>query len=123
MLRKLGRAIYRGIFWTCERGTWQYDIVVILILSFVFLTPRRWFMEQPASPFPADVVLLRAEQDVNVYRLDASILDRSSESAVTQSALGILSSAIGKPVAITRIEPFERDSEGRVLSYAVWIRE
>ena len=40
MLRKLGLAVYRGFFWTYERGTWQYDVMVILILAFIFVTPR-----------------------------------------------------------------------------------
>jgi hypothetical protein len=58
MLRRLGAAIYRGLFWTYERGTWQYDIMVALILAFIFLTPREWFHDQPISPRVSDVVLL-----------------------------------------------------------------
>ena len=48
MLRKLGRAIYRGVFWAHVRGSWQYDIMAILILAFIFLTPRQWFDDRPA---------------------------------------------------------------------------
>ena len=33
MLRRLGLAIYRGFFWTYERGTWQYDVMVGVILA------------------------------------------------------------------------------------------
>ena len=123
MLRKLGQVIYRGIFWSYDRGTWQYDVLVILILSFVFLTPRSWFVEQKTSPFPASVVLLRTEQGVSVYHMEASILDTASESSVAQSAISVFSAVTDKPAAITRIEPFEKNSEGRILSYAVWISE
>ncbi len=31
------------IFWTYERGGWQYDIISALILAFIFLTPRAVF--------------------------------------------------------------------------------
>ena len=123
MLRKLGLAIYRGLFWTYERGTWQYDIMVILILSFVFLTPRRWFIDTPQAPSSGDVVLLRSEPAGKVYRLSASILGDATGNAVKQSAHAVLRSFTGKPVEITRIEPVERDPEGHVISYAVWIRE
>src|SRR3989337_2238127 len=58
MLRKLVSAIYRGLFWTYERGTWQYDIMVALILLFIFLTPRGWFHDQPHPPEASGVVLL-----------------------------------------------------------------
>lgn len=43
-------ALYHGLFWTYERGTWQYDLMVALILAFIFFTPRAWFHDQPASP-------------------------------------------------------------------------
>jgi hypothetical protein len=33
-------AVLRVIFWTYERGGWQYDILSALILAFIFLTPR-----------------------------------------------------------------------------------
>jgi hypothetical protein len=36
----------RIIFWNYERGTLPYDIIVLAIVAFVFLTPRRWFHDQ-----------------------------------------------------------------------------
>ena len=124
MLRKLGAAIYRGFFWTYERGTWQYDIMVALILAFVFLTPRHWFRDQPESP-PAvsDVVFLRSDSAGKVYWLRASLLDVQTNDTAIQSARRVLRALTGKPVEVTRIEPVERDPQGQVISYAVWIRE
>ncbi|MBI4460736.1 MAG: hypothetical protein HY648_11855 [Acidobacteria bacterium] len=124
MLRKLGSAVYRGLFWTYERGTWQYDIMVVLILVFVFLTPRHWFHDQPALP-PAlsGVVLLREDPAGKVYQLRASLLDLKDDRTVVRSARQLLVTLTGKPVEVTRIEPVERNSEGQIISYAVWIRE
>ncbi len=34
--------IWRALFWTYERATWQYDLMVIAILAFVWLTPPDW---------------------------------------------------------------------------------
>jgi len=33
--------VWRGLFWSYERATWQYDIMVITILAFVWGTPAR----------------------------------------------------------------------------------
>lgn len=33
----------RIIFWSYGRTTWQYDVLCVLILAFVFLTPKGWF--------------------------------------------------------------------------------
>src|SRR5579864_6183452 len=39
--------VSRTIFWTYERGSWQYDIICAVILAFIFLTPRAWFHDRP----------------------------------------------------------------------------
>jgi hypothetical protein len=31
--------VWRAFFWTYDRATWQYDLMVIAILAFVWLTP------------------------------------------------------------------------------------
>lgn len=31
------------IFWNYQRGTWQYDLFCLLIIAFIFLTPKDWF--------------------------------------------------------------------------------
>ena len=31
------------IQWNYERGTWQYDVFCLLIIAFIFLTPKEWF--------------------------------------------------------------------------------
>ena len=37
------RALKRIVFWSYGRTTWQYDLLCVLILAFVFLTPKSWF--------------------------------------------------------------------------------
>ncbi len=124
MLRKLGRAIYRGVFWAHVRGSWQYDIMAILILSFIFLTPRQWFDDRPApATEPASgVVLLENGATHKVYQLRAILLAPVADRTLEQSALQILRDYTGKALEITRIEP-AWNAQGQVVSYAVWVRE
>lgn len=37
-----GLIVWRALFWTYERASWQYDLMVIAILAFVWLTPPAW---------------------------------------------------------------------------------
>ncbi len=37
------RIIKKIISWSYGRTTWQYDVLCVLILAFVFLTPKSWF--------------------------------------------------------------------------------
>jgi hypothetical protein len=31
------------LLWRYGRSTWQYDVLCLLVLAFVFLTPKSWF--------------------------------------------------------------------------------
>lgn len=46
------------ILWSHERGTWQYDVFCLLIIAFIFLTPKAWFekAEKLATQTAASVV-------------------------------------------------------------------
>jgi CDP-diacylglycerol---glycerol-3-phosphate 3-phosphatidyltransferase len=43
------RMLWNGFFWTFERATWQYDVMVICILAFVWLVPPDWIGDPMAS--------------------------------------------------------------------------
>lgn len=36
-------SIKNFVLWTHQRGTWQYDAFCLLIIAFIFLTPKTWF--------------------------------------------------------------------------------
>src|ERR1035437_1125450 len=116
MLRKVGLAIYRGFFWTYERGTWQYDIMCFLIVAFILFTPRSWFNDKPLSnrALTSDVVLLFNEPSQKIYQLRAALIDATSEATLKQGIQRVLRSFTGKSMEITRIEP-ARDSRGQVI--------
>lgn len=35
--------IKKIILWRYNRGSWQYDVLCLLIILFIFLTPNDWF--------------------------------------------------------------------------------
>jgi hypothetical protein len=43
------RILWNAFYWTYDRATWQYDVMVIGILSFVWLTPPDWLRDPMAS--------------------------------------------------------------------------
>jgi hypothetical protein len=38
-----GTTIRKTVFWTYPRTSWQWDVLCVLILVFIFLTPKGWF--------------------------------------------------------------------------------
>jgi len=43
------RALWHALFWTFDRATWQYDLMVIAILAFIWLTPPDWIGDPTAG--------------------------------------------------------------------------
>src|SRR4029077_6296448 len=77
-MRTIWRVLVRTVFWSYERGTWPYDVAVVLIVVFVLLSPRSWFHDRPpVGPPPSASVQLRdagSTGNVQVYRVDARLL-------------------------------------------------
>jgi hypothetical protein len=79
-MRTLWRAIQRVIFWSYERGTWQYDVAVAGIVLFILFSPLLiHYTDQPSvgPPQPASgLVVLQtvAPGQIATYRVDARLL-------------------------------------------------
>jgi hypothetical protein len=75
-MRSLWRGIVNTIFWSYERGSWPYDLMVILIVIFVLLTPRAWFRDQPQVPAVSSSSVQLLGDDAlartHTYRIDAT---------------------------------------------------
>ena len=39
----------RVVLWNYERGSWQYDVFCLLIIAFIFLTPKDWFNKRDGA--------------------------------------------------------------------------
>jgi hypothetical protein len=132
-MRALWRGIIRTIFWSYERGSWPYDLAVIVIVLFVLLTPRHWFHDQPQAAVPASNTVQVVSQDsttqTSIYRLDAAALPAEKRAAKSTPELEratheILSGTVddlkGKTFQIRRIDP-TFGTDGSVLYYDVTI--
>lgn len=126
-MASLGQILSKTFFWAYERGTWQYDAAVILILVFVLATPRGWFHDQPQMGLPANapgrVVLLKEVGESKTYRVDARILAPPEQTPALENELH---NALKKSLpelrnarfTIAKIEA-ERDEQGTVIAYYV----
>lgn len=108
----------RIIFWSYGRTTWQYDVLCVLILAFVFLTPKGWFEWGKLACAPvhqnglgaAQKLLIRAPGVVGPQP-DAHDIERCARSITEDADLRVLGwrkvqSADGRTVAYeVDIEP------------------
>ena len=43
-MRGLFTTLKKIFFWNYARNTWQWDLLCVVILIFIFLTPKSWFL-------------------------------------------------------------------------------
>jgi hypothetical protein len=122
-MTEIWRTIRGYILWSYERGTIQYDVMVTLILLFVFLSPF-WinFKDKPIerNPHPTGVLVVPDAGGGFIYQIDGSAISGKDEALVHDQLLRIIEPIAGE-VSISKFEPV-RDKSGRVLSYKVWVQ-
>lgn len=120
-MSRIWQTIRSYILWTYERGSMQYDVMVTLILAFIFISPI-WvnFKDKPIerSPHQTGVVVSPDGQSGFIYQVDASAV-RGDPTTVEADLMSVIE-PIGGEVDITRFEPV-RDAKGHIVAYKVWV--
>jgi hypothetical protein len=107
----------RFILWDYARASWQYDVMVGIIILFIFLTPREWFRDQPRIPNAKSVAMLPSEHGSAAFWIDTELLaDVPEDRRIARSTELLRSSTRNKQIQVMRVEPV-RDSEKSLQGY------
>jgi len=120
---KVWRTTKSFIFWSYERGTIQYDVMVTLILLFVFFSPRLInFNDRPVerNPHSSGVVIYPDGKGEFIYQVEARAVPSGDDASVRAALLRVIEPISGG-VAISRYETV-KDNHGHVVAYRVWIQ-
>ncbi len=99
--------IKRYIFWTYERGSFHYDVMVTVILLFIFISPHIIdFGDRPVLLYQVSVNELKA-------------MDTSAGTMTLQQQLASSIQPIAGEVVIDRFKPL-RNAGGTVVAYQVF---
>jgi hypothetical protein len=115
------RTVRDYLFWSYERGTIQYDVMVTLILLFVFLSPRLInFKDKPVerNPQSTGVVVIPDGQNGLMYQVEGRAVQSKDDAGIRTELLSIIEPVSGE-VSISKYEVV-RDRSGHILSYKVW---
>ena len=128
---RLWQGIVSTVFWSYDRGSWPYDLLIVTILVFVLATPRSWFSDEPSQSLIASssVHLVSADEGARTrtYRLDAGALSRDKRTTrptpeLVREAHDILGRTVvdlrDRTFQVVRIDP-ARAVDGSVLYYDV----
>lgn len=107
----------RLVFWDFPRASWQYDLVVALILVFIFLTPREVFHDQPKA---SSVVFLSAERGLDRVFIEADLLSELSENDRVKRSQDLIQQRTGKVRRVVRVEPIRDETEKEIKGFIAY---
>lgn len=114
------RILKSYFFWTYERGSFHYDVMVTLILAFIFITPFLWnYGDRPQPNKLAAHSLLVEREGPGQYIYDVPVSDIHTDRAPLASQLQTQIEAVSGPLKVDKYVPV-KGSDGRVQAYRVW---
>ncbi len=120
-MRKVWHTIRGYIWWTYQRGSFHYDVMVTFILLFIFLSPH-WidFNDKPTerTPHPTGVVVL-PDGEQFLYEIDASAVQGTDDASIRQDLVRIIEPIAGE-IELVRYQAV-RDPKGHVKGYKAWV--
>jgi len=116
------------LFWTYERGSLHYDVMVTLILLFLFLSPHFIdYKEKPVGTIPLhdSEVLVKEAGMVGhshqfLYQIRAGEMSNAQTDADRRAAILSVIEPIAGEVELQRYETIQ-DAHGNVIAYNAWV--
>jgi hypothetical protein len=121
--RSFGQILSSYFYWTYPRGSFHYDVMVTLILLFVFVTPHLWdFGARPStmagSGHPLQVVANGRGVIITVQGSDVSVVPGATSQDVKKALRIAIEPVTGDDVFVERWETVT-DAQGNV-AWRVW---
>jgi hypothetical protein len=121
--RSFGQVLRSYFYWTYSRGSFHYDIMVTLILLFIFITPQLWDYGAKPSPIaasshPFQVVPNGRGVIITVQASDVTVPTGASNRQVKKLLRKAIEPVTGDDVYIEHWET-ALDTQGN-LTWRVW---
>ncbi len=116
------RIVKSYLFWTYPRGSFHYDVMVTLILLFLFVSPRLInYRDRPQETLTStkDILVRANGPNAWTYQIGGDQLADTSNDAKLREELLQRIQAISGNVQIDRYHE-EKDASGHVTQYRVW---
>lgn len=120
-MSRVWRTLKSYLFWTHTRGSFHYDVMVTLILAFIFIAPHFIdFKDKPGEQAPHQNQVV-VSPDGKLYQMDTAAVDAQDESMVRANFVRAIRPIAGA-VTVDRVEPV-RDSAGHIVAYRAWVHK
>ncbi len=108
-------AVKRMLLWEYPRASWQYDVIVALILAFIFVTPR--FVSFGDRPKAASVAMVHGG-----YWIEAQLLSGVPDNRLAARATAVVNAKYKAHATIESVEPIYDDDEQELKGYLAFTK-
>jgi len=115
-----GRVLKSYLWWTHERGSIHYDVMVTLILAFIFLTPH-WihYGDQPKPDWPSNEIRASVNPAGGmIYQVPVNLVHASGVTPTNQDLVNAIAPVAGS-IVVDRFQPVH-EIGGIVVAWRVW---
>ena len=100
----------RVLLWEYPRASWQYDVIVGLIVAFIFVTP--YYVSFGDQPKPASIAMVHGG-----YWIEPQLLSGVPDNLLAERAAAVIRSKYKTRAPIASVEPIYDDSEQELKGY------
>jgi hypothetical protein len=121
----MNRILKSYFYWTYPRGNFHYDVMVTLILLFIFITPHLWDYGDKPSVLEFRTHPLSVSSDggrgmiITVQAADVNVAATAPDAAVKKALRKAVEPVAGDSVYVERWQ-LTRDASGNPVAWQVW---
>jgi len=120
-LRAVPTGLRRLILWDYQRGVWQYDVICAVIVAFIFLSPPRWFRDQPRVPNVAEITSPTTHPGESAFYVGPDVVETLPDEQRLTEIGKILTAQRRRKIIVTRIDPIY-NSDQEVIGYMAYAK-
>jgi hypothetical protein len=123
--RTMKQVLKSYFYWTSPRGSFQYDIMVTLILAFIFVTPHLWdYGDKPTSTNSNSQPVMVTGDGANglivtVQASDVNVPAASPDAVIKKALKKAMEPVLGDSISVVRWQ-LTRDSNGNPAAWKIW---
>jgi hypothetical protein len=123
--RTIKQVLKSYFYWTSPRGSFQYDIMVTLILAFIFVTPHLWdYGDKPTSTGSNTQPVIVTGDGANglivtVQASDVNVPAASPDAVIKKALKKAMEPVLGDSISVVRWE-LARDPNGNPVAWRIW---
>lgn len=116
----IGRTLKSYLWWTHERGSVHFDVMVTLILAFIFITPRFVnFGDRPKPDWPANEIRASVNPAGGmIYEVPVELIQTQGGKPTDKELANAIAPTVG-PIIVDRKQAV-KEIGGSVIAWRVW---